>query len=115
MRVLAFIVIGVLIIKTSAFSNELSPKKPKSIKKIKYEEPKTLCYNVVGVLNPKTRNNENYILDKTIYELKIDTLPQIKLWRNIMNLHQDSAIVNIGNSRNVIQKIKLSEWYAKPD
>jgi hypothetical protein len=115
MRLLVFIFIGLIIINTEAFSNEPISKKTKPIRKTKYEEPKTLCYNVVGILNPKTKNNENYILDKTIYELKLDTLPQIKLWRNIMNLHQDSAIVNIGNSRNVIQKIKLSEWYAKPD
>ena len=115
MRLLVFIFIGLIIINTEVFSNEPISKKTKQIRKTKYEEPKTLCYNVVGILNPKTKNNENYILDKTIYELKLDTLPQIKLWRNIMNLHQDSAIVNIGNSRNVIQKIKLSEWYSKPD
>jgi hypothetical protein len=32
-----------------------------------------------------------------------------------MNLHQDSAIVNFGSSRTIIQKINIKDWNSKPD
>lgn len=79
------------------------------------EEPKTLCHSVVGVINPKTNYNENYVFDRALYNLKLDTVAQVKFWRSIMNLHQDSAIVNFAGSRTIIQKINIKEWNLKPD
>lgn len=96
-------------------STEPISKKSVTITEHKIDEPKTLCYNVVGVINPKTNYNENYILDNTLYNLKLDTVAQIKFWRSIMNLHQDSAIVNFASSRTIIQKINIKEWNQKPD
>jgi len=74
-----------------------------------------LCDNVVGIINPQTNFNENYVFDRSMYYLKLDTLAQVKFWRNIMRLHQDSAIVNLANSRGVIEKISLKDWNQKPD
>jgi hypothetical protein len=74
-----------------------------------------LCDNVVGLINPKTNFNENYVLDKTLYRLRLDTLTQIKFWRNIMKLNEDSAILNFANSRRVLQTISLKEWNEKND
>jgi hypothetical protein len=79
------------------------------------EEPKQLCKNVVGVLNPQTQCNENYVFDPSLYHFKIDTLAQIKFWRTIMKLHEDSAIVNIADSRQVIQVISTKDWNLKND
>jgi len=72
-----------------------------------------LCDNVVGILNQRTNRNENYVFDKSLYHLKLDTLAQVKFWRDIMKLDEDSAIVNFANSRNVIQKICLKDWNSK--
>ena len=47
--------------------------------------------------------------------LKVDTLPQVKFWRYIMNLHQDSALLNIGNSRCILQKTCTKTWDLKND
>jgi len=94
---------------------EPTAKKTLTITDNKISEPKTLCYNVVGVLNPKTKYNEDYILDRSLYHLKLDTVAQVKFWRSIMNLHQDSAIVNFGSSRTIIQKINIKDWNSKPD
>lgn len=94
---------------------EPTAKKTVTISENKINEPKTLCYNVVGVLNPKTKFNEDYILDRSLYHLKLDTVAQVKFWRSIMNLHQDSAIVNFGSSRTIIQKINIKDWNLKPD
>lgn len=79
-------------------------------------EPGTKSYkNVVDVLNPKTNCNENYIFDGSIYNLKIDTLSQIKFWRNIMNMHEDTAFLCVSNSRCIVQKISVKDWNLKSD
>ncbi|HOZ87402.1 MAG TPA: transglycosylase SLT domain-containing protein [Bacteroidia bacterium] len=74
-----------------------------------------LCDNVVGIVNPLTNCNENYVFDRSLYHLKLDTLAQVRFWRNIMKLHEDSAIVNFANSRGVIQKISIKDWNQKTD
>jgi hypothetical protein len=73
------------------------------------------CKNVVGIINPKTNCNENYIFDRSLYLLKVDTLPQVKFWRDIMNLHEDSAIISLAHSRDFIQKVHIRDWNLKPD
>ena len=95
--------------------NDPSTKKTDVKTTIKSEEPKTLCGNVVGVLNPKTKFNEDYVYDKSLYHLKLDTVAQVKFWRHIMNLNEDSAIVNIAGSRKIIEKINVNMWNLKSD
>lgn len=73
------------------------------------------CKSVVGVFNPLTNCNENYIFDRSIYHLKVDTLPQIKFWRGIMNMHQDTAYLCIANSRCIVDKICVKDWNSKSD
>lgn len=73
------------------------------------------CNNVVGVLNPQTQCNENYVFDRSLYRLKLDTLAQVKFWRSIMNLDGDSAIVNLATTREVIQIISIRDWNLKND
>jgi hypothetical protein len=90
-------------------------KKTATLDEKSIEEPKTLCSNVVGVLNPKTKLNENYVFDRSLYHLKLDTVAQVKFWRNIMKLHEDSAIVNFAGTRTVIQKIAVKDWNSRPD
>lgn len=70
----------------------------------------SLCSNVIGVLNPADKFNHNYVFDKQIYELGCDTMPQVKFWRSIMNLHHDSAIVNVATHRHAIKRIHNNDW-----
>ena len=77
--------------------------------------PFQLCRNVVGVLNPNTRFSEHYIYDTELYEQRVDTLPQVIFWRTIMNLHKDSALISIGNTREIICRVKIREWEAQSD
>ncbi|MEO6304197.1 MAG: hypothetical protein ABIP51_13610 [Bacteroidia bacterium] len=90
-------------------------KKTVTITEPKIEEPKTLCHSVVGIINPKTNCNENYVLDRSLYHFKLDTVAQVKFWRSIMKLHEDSAIVNFAGSRTVVQKICVKEWNLRSD
>jgi len=66
-------------------------------------------------MNPVTYCNEDYIFDESIYQLQLDTIAQVIFWRNIMNLHQDSSLVNIASTRQVIEKINNWKWYFKSD
>jgi hypothetical protein len=73
------------------------------------------CKNVVGILNPLTNQSEHYVFDNSLYHLKIDTLPQIRFWREIMNLHQDSAIISFASNRQRIEKVCINEWNCKSE
>jgi len=76
---------------------------------------KDLCSKVIGVVNPQTVLNENYVFDNDLYALKIDTVPQVKFWRHIMKLNEDSALINVASSREVLHKIHIKTWNSKND
>ena len=80
-----------------------------------FDTSNLLCKNVIGVLNPATYCNEDYIYDESLYHLRVDTLPQVKFWRSIMNLHQDSGLVNIAINRFVLEKVSNKDWEQRND
>jgi len=90
-------------------------KKTNSLVSFNDADAKQYCKSVVGVLNPLTNCNENYIFDRSIYHLKVDTLPQVKFWRDIMNMHEDTAYICVANTRCIIQKISVKDWNLKSD
>ena len=97
------------------YSFENHPSKAKKIKiYVKNQDPK-LCKNVIGIISPHTNLNENYIFDRSLYNLKVNELPQIKFWRCIMNLSQDTAILSFQNTREIIQRIPILDWESKSD
>ncbi|MBI2723314.1 MAG: transglycosylase SLT domain-containing protein [Bacteroidetes bacterium] len=115
-----FRAIVILFISLSFFNRaiplfkETKPKKMAGDSFVQKNED-VLCYNVVGMINPITNYNENYIFDSTLYVLKVDTLPQIKFWRQIMQLHQDSSLLCFANNRNIITRINNKDWNTKSD
>ncbi|HQQ93757.1 MAG TPA: hypothetical protein PLQ93_04320 [Bacteroidia bacterium] len=74
-----------------------------------------LCWNVIGLPNHKTRFNEDYIFDENLYDLRLDTLSQVKFWRAVMNLQEDTFLVNVASTRQVIEKMQCNIWNAKSD
>ena len=74
-----------------------------------------LCKNVVGFCNPKNNISENYIFDKALYYHGVDTLAQVKFWRKIMNLSDDSVILSFASTRDIIQKLSIKDWESKTD
>ena len=97
------------------FYDDAPSKKVNSISNEGERATKSLCKDVIGVINPQTNHNENYIFDKSLYLHKVDTLPQIKFWRTIMNLHEDTAILNFASNRQFIQKINMKDWNLKSE
>lgn len=90
-------------------------KKANASAVLKEVQSQQLCRNVIGRYNPITSCNENFIFDKSLYYLKVDTLPQVRFWREIMNLHQDTALINFADSRQLIEKVNVKEWDKKSD
>jgi hypothetical protein len=74
-----------------------------------------LCQNVIGRLNPDTKYSENYIFDNLLYLARIDTVSQVRYWRRIMNLHQDSSLICFASNRQIILKVCNKEWDQRPD
>lgn len=117
MRYFAFL----FVILYSCSIDASGDEKPFSIKKNKEDSVKSvrgcgdLCGNVVGLVNPLTNYNENYIFDSTLYLYRVDTLPQIRFWRQIMNLHQDSSLLCHAHNRAVIKRVNNKEWNLKSD
>lgn len=54
--------------------------------------------------------NFNVLQDKALYAEGWDTLAQPKFWRLLMNLSKDSAVLNIGSTREIIEYINLDAW-----
>ncbi len=98
-----------------AFGTDDSLTKKTNTVLIATEAPKEYCKNVVGVLNPVTKCNENYIFDHSLYFLKVDTLAQVRFWRQVMNTSEDTAFICVANSRHVIAKVNMKDWNLKSD
>lgn len=77
--------------------------------------PKDRCGDVVGVCKSGDTYCHNYVFDKQLYDFRCDTLPQVKFWRQIMNLHKDSALVNLSHNRTVVEKTHQKDWSCKND
>ena len=98
-----------------SFSNPIRTVGEPVEKPIKTTTESSLCLNVIGVCNPADKYSHNFVFDKQIYEFGCDSMPQVKFWRSIMNLHHDSCIVNIATHRNEIQRIHNDEWATRSD
>lgn len=55
------------------------------------------------------------IWDSLLYAQQWDTLSQPVFWRKIMQMGRDSAIVNIAQSRRLLDKISLRAWDKKSE
>lgn len=110
-----FIYFFLISIFCSALGTDDSLAKKTNTTLISAEAPREYCRNVVGVFNPLTKCNENYIFDHSLYRLRIDTLAQIRFWRRVMNTCEDTAFICVANSRHIIQKIHMKDWNLKSD
>ncbi|MCW3085707.1 MAG: hypothetical protein JWP12_3073 [Bacteroidetes bacterium] len=51
-----------------------------------------------------------FMNDEVLYKEGWNNLPQPRFWQQIMSLPPDSAIVNLGASRQILDKIYLKNW-----
>lgn len=66
-------------------------------------------YNLIEAMN---FNNENYrfVQNKDLYNEKWDALPQPYFWRTLMNMPNDSALVNVSFNRQIIKQVAIKDW-----
>ncbi len=93
---------------------EKTPEKT-LVKISKDENGPSLCSCIIGVCDPLSKVSHNYVFDKQMYDFKCDTIAQVRFWRNIMNLHQDTCIINVATYRNELKRIHNKEWSSIPD
>lgn len=65
---------------------------------------------VISVSHFKTKEKIDFVFNTQVYQLGCDTMPNVKFWRNIMNLHKDSALFNTPYDRNVLSKAHIRSW-----
>ena len=69
-----------------------------------------LRQDVISVSNFKTKEKMDFVFNMQVYQLGCDTMPNVKFWRIIMNLHKDSALFNTPNNRSVLSKAHIKSW-----
>ncbi len=78
-----------------------------------YVAPETsfdLRQDVISVPNFKTQEKMDFVFNTQVYQLGCDTMPNVKFWRSIMNLHKDSALFNTPSDRNILSKTHINQW-----
>lgn len=66
--------------------------------------------DVITIFDATRNQDVNYIHDRQLYDLRVDTMPQVKFWRSIMHLPKDSALFCHSNERCVIDKVHVKSW-----
>jgi hypothetical protein len=69
-----------------------------------------LRQDVISVSNFKTHEKMDFVFNNQVYQYGCDTMPNVKFWRSIMNLHKDSALFNTPHNRSVLSKAHIKSW-----
>ncbi|MDX2246654.1 MAG: transglycosylase SLT domain-containing protein [Bacteroidia bacterium] len=75
----------------------------------------TLDPDFVFEVNPRFLECITTVMDTQLYRERWDTLAQPTFWRIVMNMGMDSCVVNIGNSRKIIEIRPTWWWETKSD
>jgi len=51
-----------------------------------------------------------YAGEEELYQLRVDTLPQIRFWRKVMVMEGDSGLLNVAKSRQILEKVNADSW-----
>ena len=55
-----------------------------------------------------------FIEDDQLFQHRCDTITRIQFWRNLMSMTADSGVLNIGSTRQIIDRVAVDSWNAKP-
>jgi len=64
----------------------------------------------VSGLNENDSTDYSFIKTHQLYAERWDTLSQPTFWRTLMNMHHDSALINVSSTRQIIKKVALKDW-----
>lgn len=100
---------------SALFFSGVTPKEKKLLKSDPEEGAKVTAASdyhkdIITVFDKNRNESVNYIHDCQIYDLRCDTLPQVRFWRSVMNLTKDSALICYSHRRCVIDRIDVNWW-----
>ena len=70
---------------------------------------------VVEVAGLHDSLNYQFVQNKELYSQGWDKLEQPNFWRTLMTMGDDSALVNIGSTRQIIRKVAVKDWNRMTD
>jgi hypothetical protein len=59
--------------------------------------------------------NYQFVQNKQLYSQGWDKLEQPNFWRTLMTMGDDSALINIGSTRQIIRKVAVKDWNKMSD
>lgn len=65
---------------------------------------------LVEVVGLNDTINYQFMQNQQLYQQGWDTLAQPNFWRQLMTMTDDSALINIGSTRQVIKKVAVNDW-----
>jgi hypothetical protein len=68
-----------------------------------------------NVVTFKDTSVRRFIHDPLLYSERWDTLAQPLFWRQVIELPQDSCILNIASTRRIIGKVATKDWHAQSE
>lgn len=73
-------------------------------------QPLAEKYRVVEVAGLHDSINYQFVENQQLYKEGWDTLVQPNFWRTLMTMGDDSALINIGSTRQIIRRIAVKDW-----
>jgi len=67
-------------------------------------------HRVVEVVGLHPSNDYKFVQSQQLYDEGWDKLEQPNFWRTLMTMEADSALINIGSTRQIIKKVSVKEW-----
>lgn len=111
-RVFSIMIGGALFFSGIAPHDKIRPVKNEPEEKI---TPADHRKDIITLYDHSKKEQVNYIHDCDLYDLRVDTLPQVRFWRGIMNLTKDSAYICYSHRRCVIDRVHLKDWKTYTD
>jgi len=66
--------------------------------------------DIVEVATVNDTISYRFVANEQLYEEGWDKLVQPNFWRVLISMREDSALLNIGSTRQIISKVALSDW-----
>jgi hypothetical protein len=71
--------------------------------------------NIVEVEGLNDSINYNFVSSDQLYAERWNVLPQPNFWRTLMQMGNDSALINIASTRQIIKKVAVKDWDKQSD
>ncbi|MCO6501414.1 MAG: transglycosylase SLT domain-containing protein [Vicingus serpentipes] len=77
---------------------------------VSFSAPNNDYVEIVQVAGANDTINYHFVANEQLYEEGWDKLAQPNFWRILIGMGNDSALLNIGSTRQIITKIAVSDW-----